>query len=410
MCALHDRALDLDRNDALAPFRDRFAIDDDLIYLDGNSLGRPPRSALPAVSEVARSEWASELVMGWDHWLGLGAEAGDELAPIIGATKGEVLLCDQTSVNLYKLAVAAVDATRRPRILTDAGNFPSDIYVLDAVARSAGGELEVMPEDPGPDVIAAHLDESVGLVALTHVNYRTGRMYDGASITALAHDNGSLMLWDLAHSAGAVPVDLHAWNSDLAVGCTYKYLNGGPGAPGFVHVRSDLHASLNQPIAGWFGHRDQFGFATDFVPADSITRFLVGTPPILSLAAAREGVRLTAEAGMEPIRFKSLNLTSLFMEAIAEFAANHDIENVTPTDSSKRGSHVALRHEHGYQLSAALRDEGVIVDFRAPDLVRFGFAPLYNTHRQAVDAAGTVRKILDAASWHTFPPLRSGVT
>lgn len=410
MTSLRERAADLDRTDPLGRFRDLFVIDDELIYLDGNSLGRPPRAAAEAVTNALNEGWATELVLGWDHWLDLGAETGDLLAPLIGAAPGEVIVGDQTSVNLYKLAMAALSASDRKRILTDAGNFPSDLYILDSVARHHGGELMVIDEDPSPSALADHLDDSIGLVALTHVSYRSGAMHDGAEVTRAVHAAGALMLWDLAHSVGAVPVDLDAWGADLAVGCTYKYLNGGPGAPGFLFVAAALQSELHQPITGWFGHEDQFSFATEFVPADSIRRFLVGTPPILSLTAATAGIEISAEAGVAELHRKATSLTGLFLEAVSEWAASFDLDVVTPLDPQHRGSHVSLRHAAGFQISKALRAQGVIVDFRSPDLIRFGFAPLYTTHADVVAAAEALHTTLHQESWRDYPSLRSGVT
>lgn len=410
MTSLRDRAVGLDRTDSLRRFRDLFVVDDDLIYLDGNSLGRPPRAAAEAVNAAMAKGWAKELVMGWDHWLDLGVETGDQLAPLIGASSGEVVVGDQTSVNLYKLAMAALAASGRNRILTDAGNFPSDLYILDSVARHHGGELIVVDEDPSPGTLASHLDDSIGLVALTHVSYRSGAMHDGAEVTREVHSVGALMLWDLSHSVGAVPVDLDGWNADMAVGCTYKYLNGGPGAPGFLFVAADLHTKLHQPITGWFGHIDQFSFATDFVPSDSIRRFLVGTPPILSLTAAQTGIDVSARAGIAALRAKGTSLTELFLEAVSEWAASFDVNIVTPLDPQRRGSHVSLRHAAGFQISKALRDVGVVVDFRSPDLVRFGFAALYTSHMEVVAAAEALHTTLSDGSWQKYPSDRSGVT
>ena len=410
MTSLRDRAAKLDRLDRLRPYRDQFVIDDDLVYLDGNSLGRTPRAAVEAVATAVTDEWAGELVMGWDRWLDLGIEVGDQIAPLIGAGPGEVAVGDQTSVNLYKLAMAALEHTDRRRILTDAGNFPSDLYILDSVAAHHGGELIVIDHDPSPEVLEHHVDGTIGLVALTHVSYRSGVMHDGATVSRLARSAGALMLWDLAHSVGAVEVDLTHWGADMAVGCTYKYLNGGPGAPGFLYVAPDLQEQLRQPITGWFGHADQFAFAPDFTPSSSIRRFLVGTPPILSLTAAREGVALTSSAGIEAIRAKGTALTSLFIDAVSQWGPDHGLDIATPLEPERRGAHVSLRHANGYQISKALRDAGVIVDFRAPDLIRFGFAALYTSHADAVLAAEVLRTVLVGGTWRDYPDLRSGVT
>lgn len=405
MTALAEIAAELDRTDPLAPFRSRFTIPDDHIYLDGNSLGRPPTAAIEAVRRVTEDEWPVELIGGWDHWLDVGLRAGDDLADLTGAADGEIAVCDQTSINLYKLVTAALDHSRRNTIVTSAGNFPSDLYVLERIALRERANLVILPGHPTIDEISAAVDESTALVALTHVDYRSAAMFDGAAITGVAHDAGATMLWDLAHSAGAVPVDLAAWDADLAVGCTYKYLNGGPGAPGYLYVRRDLQATLECPIAGWFAHDDQFAFSERFVPSASIRRFQVGTPSIISLVAAHEGIKVSREAGIDSLVRKSAALSTLFLDAIA--AAPIDI--ASPRDTSVRGSHVSLRHPAAFQISSALRNAGVFGDHRTPDVVRLGFAPLYTRHADVVRAAGILTDLLEDRSYERFPPSRSGV-
>lgn len=395
------RAHTLDRSDPLAGVRSRFLIEDDLTYLDGNSLGRPTKASVDAVRALAEKAWPQSLVMGWDNWIDSGQQAGETLAPLIGAQSHEVSLSDQTSINLYKLASAAMASGDRSAIVTDAGNFPSDLYILEGVAAAHGGEIRVAPEDATPDELDSRMDGSVALVALTHVAYRSGAMHDGAAMTAVAQKHGARMLWDLAHSAGAVPVALGEWGADLAVGCTYKYLNGGPGSPGFVFVREDLQPILEQPIAGWFGHRDQFGFNQEFDPDPTIRRFLTGTPSILASASALAGIELAAEVGITAIHAKAISLTSLFIDAIdAVGAGTHDV--ITPRDPDRRGSHVTVRHIEAERISIALRDRGVIVDHRAPDLVRFGFAPSYNTHHQAVHAAEAFHEVVISKDYERF--------
>jgi len=406
---LADRARDLDRDDPLSTFRDRFVIHDDCIYLDGNSLGRLPTETADRLRTVVEDEWAGDLVLGWDRWLELGTEIGDRLAPLIGAAHGEVAVCDQTSVNLFKLASAALSESGRANIVTDAGNFPSDRYILEGVADSAGGRLIVVDEDPSAEDIEHSMEDSVGLVSLSHVAYRSGTIADAADITHVAHDHGALTLWDLAHSVGSVPVHLREWNADLAVGCTYKYLNAGPGAPGFVYVRTDLQSKLNQPITGWFGHADQFGFDEQWRPADDIRRFLIGTPPILSMIGVDVGVSLTLEAGIDRLRRKSAALTSLFIEAVTPLS-KFGLEIVTPLDPDRRGSHVTTAHEHGFQLATALRERNVIPDFRAPDFIRFGFAPLYTTFSEIIAAAKILDEILETREYEDYPATPRGVT
>lgn len=409
MATVQDRARELDRTDPLARYRDRFVIGDDLIYLDGNSLGRLPKDTISRVGRTVEDEWANELVLGWDRWLDAGTRIGDELAPLIGADAGEVAVCDQTSINLYKLATAGLRATQRMNIVTDRGNFPSDRYLLESVASAQGGRLILAPEDPTLSDLAAIVDDTVGVVSLSHVSYRSGAMADGEAITALAHEHGAMMLWDLAHSVGSVPVHLSEWGADLAVGCTYKYLNSGPGAPGFLYVRKDMQSRLSQPITGWFGHADQFGFADRWKPADDIRRFLVGTPAIVSMAGVEVGVALTAEAGIPAIRYKSVALTSLFIDAVAPLRSM-GVEIVTPLDPGKRGSHITLRHPEGFQIATALRAGGVIPDFRSPDLIRFGFAPLYTTFAEVAQAASVLSELITSGSHKDFSKTRDGVT
>jgi len=405
---LVDRARALDEGDPLASFLERFAVDD-RIYLDGNSLGRMPRTTADRISEVL-GEWAEDAVIGWERWIDLGVEIGNELAPLIGASPGEVAVGDQTSVNLFKLASAALEASDGPDILSDEGNFPSDLHVLEHVANRAGGDLILLPEDPTSDAIASAINGSIGLASFSHVSYRSGRLFDAESVTAAAHRSGAMVLWDLSHSVGALPIGLDAWTVDLAVGCTYKYLNGGPGSPAFLFVREDLHTRLDQPIHGWFGHEDQFGFATAFSPSPSIRRFLVGTPSVIAMAATREGIRLTAEAGIEATRAKAVALTSLFIEAIDRSGHADDIEVVTPRDPTQRGAHVAIRHPAALEVSRALRRRDVIPDFRSPDIIRFGFAPLTTTFRDVVGAAMILDSTLDDGFEVTERPSHLGVT
>lgn len=409
MAHLADRALALDAADPIAHVRERFVIEDDFIYLDGNSLGRLPRATAERMRSVVETEWANELVLGWDHWLDIGLDIGAKLAPLIGASSGEVVLCDQTSVNLYKLTVAGLRHSGRTDIITDRGNFPSDRYVLEAVASASGGQLIFAPEDPTPRDVAKLMNSDVGLVSFSHVGYRSGAMLDAEAITDIAHRGGALVLWDLAHSVGAVPVDLDGWNADLAVGCTYKYLNAGPGAPAFLFVRESLIAELEQPMAGWYAHADQFAMAADFVPSADIRRFVVGTPPVVSMVGADEGIRLTAEVGMEAIRRKSLALTDFFIEAV-EASPQYGFAVVTPMDHDSRGSQVTIRHPEAYRISLALRDASVIPDFRTPDLLRFGFTPLYTTFAEAAGAIETLDRIMATKSYEQFDIERSGVT
>ncbi len=410
-----DNAAELDAADPLRGFRDRFVVDDPgLVYLDGNSLGRLPKATAEAMRATIDDEWGRRLVGSWSSWVDLPERVGDAIAPLIGAAAGDVLVADQTSVNLYKLATAALDATGRADIVTDDSNFPSDRYVLDAVAARAGGRVRVIAADPvhgpDPDVLVAALDGGVGLVSMSHVSFKSGAIADLATMARIADATGALSLWDLSHSVGVVPIDLAAAPSAMAVGCTYKYLNGGPGAPAFLAVPAALHERLRSPIPGWFGHDDMFAFDPDYRPAAGIRRFAAGTPPIVSLRGVELGAALTAEAGIESIRAKSLALTELLIERFDSDLAARGFRLGSPRNPAIRGGHVALRHEDGYRIAQALIDHGVVVDFRAPDTIRFGPAPLYTRHVDVVDAVDRLVDLLDSRAHEQYPRARTGVT
>lgn len=377
------RAQDLDTADPLAGFRARFvARDPGLVYLDGNSLGPLPRVTADRLARVVRDEWGAELVRAWDHWLELPARVGDALArDILGARPGEVTVSDSTTVNLFKLAAAALDARPgRRTIVADQHDFPTDRYVLEGLAKARGLELRWLAADPveGPQPadVSSALDEGVALLVLSLVNYRSAAVADLPAITALAHDAGALALWDLSHAAGSVPVALQAADVDLAVGCTYKYLDAGPGAPAFLYVRSELQATLRNPIQGWFGQRDQFVMGQGYQPVPGIGAWLTGTPAILGLVAVEEGVRLVAEAGIEAIRAKGMALTSYAVELLDARLVPLGFSLGSPRDPRRRGAHIAVRHVRAEELCAALLTEGVVTDYRAPDSLRLGLSPL----------------------------------
>src|SRR5262245_10874058 len=377
---------ELDASDPLAGFRDRFvAPDPGLLYLDGNSLGRPPRAALERLRRVAEEEWAGELIRGWEHWLGEPRRIGDVLGTeILGARPDETIVCDSTTVNFARLASAALDARPGRRlIVTDRDNFPTDRYVLEGLARDRDREVVWLDPDPidGPTVadVAAVLTargDDVALVTLTHVNYRSAAIADLPAITALAHDAGALVLWDLCHSAGAVPVELEEHGVDLAVGCTYKYLNGGPGAPGYLYVRAEHQGVLRNPIQGWFGQADQFEMGQSFRPQPGIAGWLTGTPGMLGLAAVDEAVRLIAEAGVDRIRAKGIALTEYAIALHDAVLAPVGFTLGSPRDATRRGAHVSIRRADARDLTRRMLAAGVIPDFRAPDSIRLGLSPL----------------------------------
>ncbi len=360
--------LSLDAADQLAAFRDRFVIDDpNVIYFDGNSLGRLPKSTRVRLIEAIDREWGRDLIRGWDRWIEIARDAGDVLAGLIGAHPGEVILSDSTSVNLYKLAAAALDARPGRRVIvTDDDNFPTDQYILAGLADARGCELRVIKTDMNAGVALADVVAAIGtdtaLVSLSHVAYRSGAIADLAGITAAVHDVGALMLWDLCHSAGAVPVGLAAADVDLAVGCTYKHLNGGPGAPAFLYVRADLQQRLRQPLWGWFSQKDQFAMANTYEPVDGIERFLVGTPGVLGGYGALEGARISAEAGIEAIAAKGRALTSYAIDLFTAWLEPHGFVLASPPDSGRRGAQITAHHPQAWQICQALeggrRDPG----------------------------------------------------
>ncbi len=390
----------LDAADPLASFRDRFVRDaPDLVYLDGNSLGRLPVATLDRLEDVARNEWGGRLIRGWDRWLGLPGRVGDLIAPLIGARPGEVVVTDSTTVDFYKLAVAALDARPGRRAVVAARDeFPTDRYVLEGLA--AVRELEIRwlaadpVEGPTPDDVSGVLDADVALVALSHVNYRSAAIADLPAITRVAHEAGSLVLWDLSHSAGALPVGLEAAGADLAVGCTYKYLDGGPGAPAYLYVREELQGSLRGPIWGWFGQRDQFEMGPAYDPVRGIGSWLAGTPGILGLVAVEEGVRLVAEAGIERIRAKGVALTEYAVALHDAWLAPLGCSLGSPRDPARRGDHVSIRHPDAADLCRRLIAEGVIPDFRAPDSIRVGLSPLTTSFGDVHRGLSVLRELL----------------
>jgi kynureninase len=383
--ASFDPAL-LDAADPLAHFRDRFVIaDPELIYLEGNSLGRLPAATGDRLARVVGDEWGKELIRGWDHWLDEPGRVGDRLAEgVLGAGAGEVVVSDSTSVNFYKLALAALEALpARLVVVTDRPNFPTDRYVLEGLARARGLEIVWLEPDEieGPQpadveaALAAHPGD-VALVTLSHVNYRSAAIADMTAITRLAHDAGAFTLWDLSHSAGSIAVDLEGTGADLAVGCTYKYLNGGPGAPAWLYVRGSLQGQLRNPIQGWFGQRDQFAMGQGYDPEPGIGSWLVGTPGILGLAGADEGIGLVIEAGVDRIRAKGIALTEYAIALFDARLARRGFGLGSPRDPARRGAHVAIRHPDARRLTAELIARGVVPDFREPDSIRFGLSPL----------------------------------
>ena len=396
-----------DASDPLAPFRDRFVIPDRrVVYLDGNSLGRPPLATLERLARVAAEEWAGRLIRGWDEWLAAPLRIGNLLGTeLLGAGEGEVAICDSTTVNFFRLASAALDARPGRRfVVTDRANFPTDRYVLEGLARDRDREIAWLDPDPidGPTVadvravLAAH-DGDVALVTLSHVNYRSAAIADLPAITSLAHDAWALVLWDLSHSGGSLPVGLAEHDVDLAVGCTYKYLNGGPGAPAYLYIRSDLQATLRNPIQGWFGQAEQFEMGQGFSPAPGIGGWLTGTPGILGLAAAEEGIRLSAEAGIDAIRAKAIALTEYAIALHDAWLAPRGFTLGSPREAARRGGHVSVRRHDARELTQQLIAADVIPDFRAPDSIRLGLSPLTTSFADVARGLAILADLADRA-------------
>jgi kynureninase len=410
-------AQDLDNADELASFRDRFVRQDrDLIYLDGNSLGPLPVRTQARIAEAVDQDWGVGLVRSWDKWIQLPREAGEMLAEhLVGAAAGQVLVCDSVTINLYKLAMAALDARPgRTVIVTDDDNFPTDRYVLAGIAAQRGCELRLIHTDIDSGVseraLADALDERTAVVCLSHVAYRSGALADMASLTELIHRAGALALWDLSHSVGAVPVALDASGADLAVGCTYKYVNAGPGAPGFLYVRESLQPQLRQPIWGWFSQRDQFEMGPRYDPAPGIDAFLTGTPNIIGAIAVEEGARLLGEAGMTQLRAKSIDLTTYLIALADEWLMPLGFSLASPREAARRGAHVSLRHDDAWQISQAMVRDGVIGDYRTPDRVRLGPVPITTSFTEVRAAMDRLRDITATKSYTDIPLVQSRVT
>jgi len=403
-------AEECDATDPLASFRERFARDDpSLIYLDGNSLGMLPLATAERIADVVRREWGAGLVRSWEHWIDLPRRAGDLLGRhLLGAAPGQVLVCDSTTVNLYKLARAALDAQPgRTVIVTDDDNFPTDRYVLAGVAAERGASLRLLRTDIDtgvtPDAVAGAVDGATALVSLSHVAYRSGALADMAQITGIVRDAGALMLWDLCHSAGSVPVELDACGADLAVGCTYKYLNAGPGAPAFLYVAAALQDALRQPVQGWFGQREQFLMGPEYDPVPGIGRFLTGTPDVVGTAAVEEGTRLLAEAGIGPLRDKGTRLTSYLITLADAWLAPLGCAIASPRDAARRGSHVCLRHPEAWRIGRALIRSRVIGDYRTPDRLRLGPTPITTRFTDIWDALDATRRVIEDRAYEEFP-------
>lgn len=427
-----DFAQQLDSQDPLASYREQFVITDpDLIYLDGNSLGRMPKSAAERAKQIVDEEWGHDLIRGWNKgWWEAPSRVGDKIGQLIGAAQGQVLVSDTVSINLFKLATAALTfQPNKKRIVTDAFNFPSDLYILQGIQHLLSpspfqgegwgeGQYEVIrigAIDDGitPNIAALEsaINENTALVTLSHVVFKSGYLYDMQHITELAHNRGALVLWDLSHSVGAVPIKLDKCNADLAIGCTYKYLNGGPGAPAFLYVNKAIQEKLSSPIWGWWGQKNPFDFGLDYEPAAGAQKFLVGTQPMISLLAMEAALEPTLRAGMDAIRAKSILMTDYASFLTDSWLAPLGFSLGSPRDSATRGSHISIRHTDGYRINRALIEEmNVIPDFREPDNIRLGFAPLYTSFTEIWQGFDRIKHVMEEKRYEKYPNQKLMVT
>ena len=391
-----ERARCLDAGDPLKEFRERFDVPEGVIYLDGNSLGCLPKATPERLEQVVREEWGRDLIRSWNSagWIDLSSKIGTKIAPLIGARADEVIACDSTSINLFKLISAAL-AMRPGRkvVLSEPGNFPTDLYMIEGLERQGLTERRLAPRE----ALADAPDGDVALLLLTHTHYKTGELFDMAALTHAAHEAGALVLWDLSHSGGALPVDLNGCEADFAVGCGYKYFNGGPGAPAYAFVAERHLKAARQPLTGWMGHAAPFAFSDDYEAALGVEKLLCGTPPILGLAALEVGVDLVAEIGVDRLYEKSQALSEFFRQCLSERGVVLDL--VSPTDPDARGSQLSFRHDEAYAICQALIARGVIGDFRDPDILRFGFAPAYLRFEDMAEAATHLAEVLETREW-----------
>ncbi len=414
-------ALQLDSQDKLASFRDAFIITDpDLIYLDGNSLGRLPKVAIERARQIVEEEWGRDLIRGWNKgWWEAPAHVGDKIAKLVGAAEGQVFVSDTTSVNLFKLTMAALaQSPKKKRIVTDIMNFPSDLYILQGCVQQLGNRHEIIrigsndnELTPDLDALAEAINEDTALVTLSHVLFKSGYLYDMKKITEMAHRKGALVLWDLSHSVGALPIQLDQCDVDFAIGCTYKYLNGGPGAPAFLYVNKAIQEKVSSPIWGWWGQSQPFAFGLDYSPAPGAARFLAGTQPMISLLTMEAALEPLLQAGMDSIRAKSILLTDYASFLTESLLAPFGFSLGSPVDSVQRGSHISIRHPEGYRINRALIEEmNVIPDFREPDNLRLGFAPLYTSFAEVWEGFDRIKRVMEEKRYEKYPKQRLTVT
>ena len=390
----------LDRECPLTHCRERFSLPEGMLYFNGNSLGALPKTAATDIGRVVREEWGRGLIESWldADWFFLARKAGDAIAPLIGASEGEVVCADSTSVNLFKLAASLLRQSKgRRAVVTERGNFPTDVYILEGLVNLFDGRFDLVLAEP--ESIVGAIDGDTALFLLTHVNFRTGAAHDMAAITAHCNAHGVPVIWDLSHSAGAVPLALNDWGVEYAVGCTYKFLNGGPGAPAYIYMAQDVIVAHEPVVTGWFSHANQFGFEDRYRPTDGIEKCLVGTPPILSLRAVMHGIACFDGVEMGDVAAKSRSLSELLIDLADERLADHGFMVASPREPEERGSQVSFRHPEAYAVSKALRTAGVVADFRSPDILRFGITPLYMRYVDVWDAVDALARIMASDGW-----------
>ena len=394
----------LDTLDSIKKVREQFALPKDVIYFDGNSLGPLPKNTIKSLDSVIQREWGDGLIRSWndENWINLPRNLGNQIAPLIGAKEGEVIVVDSTSVNLFKVLSSALMLNKnRKVIVSEAANFPSDLYILEGVNNMFGESYERCLIDEGDDEIEKYIDSSTAVVVLSHINYKTGRITDLKKITTFAHEKGALVVWDISHSVGVFPMNLHDLGVDFAVGCTYKHLNGGPGAPGFLFVHSSLIEKVSQPLTGWLGHIKPFDFEVEYKPANDINKFICGTPPIIAYKAIESGLEIFKDLSIIEIREKSIKLSEMFIQLMQQECTEFGFMLFSPKNSEQRGSQISFLHENAYSIIQALISHGIIGDYREPNVMRFGISPLYMRFEDVWNAITCLREIMQTGEWQS---------
>ena len=394
----------LDKIDPLAKVRDEFSLPQNLIYFDGNSLGPLPKCTIHTLETMIQKEWGNGLIGSWnkENWINMPLELGNKIAPLVGAKLGEVIVVDSTSVNLFKVLTSALLLNKNRRVIvSEAENFPSDLYILEGVNKMFGESYERHLIEEGDYEIDKYIDTSTAVVMLSHVNYKTGRISDIKRITSIAHEKGALVIWDLSHSVGVMPLYLHDCGVDFAVGCTYKHLNGGPGAPGFLYVHKSLIEKVSQPLTGWMGHIQPFEFVVNYQPANDICKYICGTPPIIAYKAIESGLTVFEQVSMNVVREKSIKLSEMFIQLMQQECIKFGFELFSPRNAEQRGSQVSFTHGNGFSIMQTLISHSVVGDFRQPNILRFGFSPLYMRFEDVWDAVICLREIMQTKEWQS---------